>query len=318
MDQGATAALLYGLASSGMTFANKSLFAVNFPYVSVVLLLQMAFTVCALKAMKYLGKVNFSDFSFPLGKRLWFASAMYCSNVGFALTSLGGLSIPVYQVLKRMTPAAACFLAFVVLGKKPSTRIVGAISMICFGTLIMGFGDLMFNAEAYFYGLGSVISQALYLTYVEKSGCDKDLDTMTVLYANSINCIPILLAMSLINGDLMACLKGNEIHQGNVWITLSIILTMGTFLNYTLFLCTMVNSALATTIVGVFKAVLVSLLGFFTFNGQPITELLLLGMIFNTSGAIYYAYVKYDEKRKSSVHKYTDLTEQVATSDSKV
>lgn len=77
---------------------------------------------------------------------------------------------------------------------------------------------------------------------------------------------------------------------------LGIILTLGTLLNYTLFLCTLVNSAVATTIVGVFKAILVTLLGFFTFDGQPVTVLLVVGMVANTVGALYYSYVRYEEK----------------------
>ena len=45
-------------------------------------------------------------------------------------------------------------------------------------------------------------------------------------------------------------LAGDEIYRPIVWAVLIIILSLGSLLNYTMFLCTMLNSAVATTIVG--------------------------------------------------------------------
>ena len=59
-------------------------------------------------------------------------------------------------------------------------------------------------------GFGSVLSQALYLTYVEKSGCAEGMSTLTVLYVNSINCVPLLAAISLVTGDLLDCLRNSK------------------------------------------------------------------------------------------------------------
>ena len=43
---------------------------------------------------------------------------------------------------------------------------------------------------------------------------------------------------------------------------------MGILLNFTSFLCTTFNSALTTSIVGVVKGVLVTLVGYFSFGGM--------------------------------------------------
>ena len=48
---------------------------------------------------------------------------------------------------------------------------------------------------------------------------------------------------------------------------LLLVLILGSILNYSLFLSTSLNSALTTSLVGVFKSVLQTAVGFFTFGG---------------------------------------------------
>ena len=73
--------------------------------------------------------------------------------------------------------------------------------------LFTGFGDLEFSLYAYIFALLSVISQSFYLTYIQKTGMEKGLSTVTVLYTNSVNCIPILLVFTLCNKELLAALR---------------------------------------------------------------------------------------------------------------
>lgn len=53
----------------------------------------------------------------------------------------------------------------------------------------------------------------------------------------------------------------------NFQVIFWLLVTLGAILNYSLFLCTSLNSALTTSLVGVAKSSVQTLLGFFTFGG---------------------------------------------------
>ncbi|XP_058205471.1 UDP-galactose/UDP-glucose transporter 7 isoform X2 [Rhododendron vialii] len=74
-------------------------------------------------------------------------------------------------------------------------------------------------------------------------------------------------------------------------------LVMGIVLNYTMFLCTIVNSALTTTIVGVLKGVGSTTLGFFMLGGVEVHALNVTGLAINTAGGVWYSYAKYQQKQ---------------------
>lgn len=74
--------------------------------------------------------------------------------------------------------------------------------------------------------------------------------------------------------------------------------SVGVVLNYSLFLCTEKNSALTTSLVGVLKSVLQTVIGIFTFGGIQFNTLNGFGLSLNLFGGILYTYVKYQENVK--------------------
>lgn len=62
-----------------------------------------------------------------------------------------------------------------------------------------------------------------------------------------------------------------------------------------MFLCTMHNSALTTTIVGVLRGVVTIVLGFFV-DTVKFHVLNILGLTMNTLGGVWYTWLKYLEK----------------------
>ncbi|KAF5940403.1 hypothetical protein HYC85_021570 [Camellia sinensis] len=84
-------------------------------------------------------------------------------------------------------------------------------------------------------------------------------------------------------------------------------LVMGIVLNYTMFLCTIVNSALTTTIVGVLKGVGSTTLGFFLLGGVEVHALNVTGLIINTAGGVWYSYAKYQQRRNKPPKLMSDV-----------
>ena len=95
-----------------------------------------------------------------------------------------------------------------------------------------------------------------------------------------------------------AFLQGMAQH-GVLWFPFVVLScsVVGCLLNYSLFLCTMHNSALTTTIVGVMKGVVAVLLGFFI-DTVAIHPLNVCGVCLNTAGGVWYSVAKYREKQK--------------------
>jgi solute carrier family 35 protein len=79
-------------------------------------------------------------------------------------------------------------------------------------------------------------------------------------------------------------------------------LLAGMLLNYALFLCTLTNSALTTTVVGVLKGVASTLLGFFLLGGVKLSALHVAGITINTSGGVAYTCVTFQEKQLRRLH----------------
>ncbi|KAF2543712.1 hypothetical protein F2Q70_00034143 [Brassica cretica] len=80
-------------------------------------------------------------------------------------------------------------------------------------------------------------------------------------------------------------------------VILVLSLVMGIVLNFTVFLCTIVNSALTTTIVGVLKGVGSTTQGFVLLGGVEVHALNVSGLVVNTAGGVWYSYAKYRQKK---------------------
>jgi len=73
---------------------------------------------------------------------------------------------------------------------------------------------------------------------------------------------------------------------------LSLSSVLGSLLNFSLFFCTMTNSALTTTIVGAVKGTVTTVIGFFVMNTAAPTTVNVVGIVINTAGAFVYTLMK--------------------------
>ncbi|GFR52719.1 hypothetical protein Agub_g15272, partial [Astrephomene gubernaculifera] len=100
---GIGSAVLYGTTAVSMNFVNKAAMQM-LPLPNAVMVLQMLATLLILHPLLELGWLGFPKFSWATCRRLFWITALYTANVGFALFGLKTLNIPMYNVLKRLTP----------------------------------------------------------------------------------------------------------------------------------------------------------------------------------------------------------------------
>ncbi|XP_072049530.1 uncharacterized protein [Amphiura filiformis] len=292
-----SSAIFYGFCSGSMAFLNKTILtSYNFQHPSILLFGQMIFTSIILRSLKTLGYLLLPDVTYDNLILCALPSVFYTIHAGLALSALGGMSIPMYTVLKRCVPLANLLLAVIVLGRgMPRMGVVASVLVITVGCVIAGLGDLTFDLTAYVAGILSVLSQASYLTLVQKLSLNSKMTATGILYLNTLICTPFLFIFILLTFNLSTLSTYQYIKDPLFISLLVLVMCMGMMLNYSIFLCTTLNSALTTSIVGVIKGVVTTLIGMVTFGGVQLTVLNVIGMIVNTIGSVWYVYEKYLE-----------------------
>ncbi|KAG2450812.1 hypothetical protein HYH02_004647 [Chlamydomonas schloesseri] len=297
---GIGSAVLYGTVAVSMNFVNKASMQM-LPLPNVVMVGQMVATFALLHPLLEAGLLGFPRFSWRTCRRLFWITVLYTANVGFALFGLKTLNIPMYNVLKRLTPMMVLTVKAVIRKRWPRLEISLSVLLVVAGCVVAGIGDLSFDLLGYLFALMSCTMQAAYLLLVEFQG-EEGVSTSEMLYYNAITSLPFLLLVTAATGEaaaLPAAYAAAVATHGPValWATLVSCSLFGCLLNFALFLCTVNNSALTTTIVGVIKGVVAVFLGFFLLGGVKFSVVNVAGISLNTLGAIWYTVLKYQEKR---------------------
>eukprot|EP00090_Calanus_glacialis_P017350 TRINITY_DN27021_c0_g1_i2.p1 TRINITY_DN27021_c0_g1~~TRINITY_DN27021_c0_g1_i2.p1 ORF type:complete len:313 (-),score=31.34 TRINITY_DN27021_c0_g1_i2:208-1065(-) len=264
-------AIFYGCCSLSMNFLNKAIlssYSFNFPF--YIMACQMFVTVIVLQIIRIFSHSSIINYNIQDGKKVLPASLCFLLHTTLSLTALHGMNIPMYGAIKRCTPLVTLVLSLVILKKAPpSAALLGSIVLITAGCLIAGAGDLQFDAFAYTIGGLSCFAQAGYFTLVQKDSEVNKMSTLQMLYLNACNTLPIFLLFSMVLGEFSPAtshLTESSITFIILYITL---LASGGVLMFSTFLCTSLCSAITTSVVGVPKSFLQTVIGYFTFGGVP-------------------------------------------------
>ncbi|KAL3683416.1 hypothetical protein R1sor_001438 [Riccia sorocarpa] len=296
------ASFSYGFSSLAMVFLNKAVLQ-QYTHSMTLLTFQQAATALLIYFGGKIGLIAVRSMDWKTSRRLLPLSIFYNANVAFALASLKGINVPMYIALKRLTPLTVLIAGFFYGKAKPSTKVTLSVILVGLGVVIAAAGDFSFDPMGYAMALTSVFFQTAYLVLVERSGADGGLSSTELMLFNSVLSLPFLVAFILGTGELWISIP--ELTSKMVSLSFSFMvimsLIMGIVLNFTMFLCTIVNSALTTTIVGVLKGVGSTILGFVLLGGVEVHALNVTGLVINTLGGISYSFVKYQEKGRKKL-----------------
>lgn len=292
------AALFYGICSGSMNFLNKLVLSSwHFPSPNFLMLCQMIVLSIGIDLLKHFGYSKAVDYTWEHGKSCIVLSFFFAVNTVIALFALNGMNIPMYNAMRRCVPIANLLLGVIFLRARPSRGIIMSVLTITSGTLVAACGDINFDAHAYTFGVISVISNAAYLTTLQKTGMEKNIGAISIAYINSINCMPVMTFVLLLSGDI------NKIASYPHWSTPSFLFAFlsvvfsGCIFTYSMFLCTTINSALTTSCVSVLKSAFTTWIGMYTFGGVTPTTFFLLGQTINFTGGVMYTLVKYRNRK---------------------
>nr|POE83066.1 putative udp-sugar transporter [Quercus suber] len=280
-----SAAISYGIASMAMVFINKAIL-MQYAQSMTLLTLQQLATAMLIHFGRRMGYTKAKALDMATARKLLPISLFYNANVAFALASLKGVNIPMYIAIKRLTPLAVLIAGFFSGKGRPTIQVSLSVILTAAGVIIAALGDFSFDLFGYGMALTSVFFQTMYLVLVEKSGAEDGLSSIEIMFYNSFLSLPFLLFVIIATGEFPNSLallfaKSNSLY---FLVILILSLVMGIVLNFTMFLCTIVNSALTTTIVGVLKGVGSTTLGFVLLGGVEVHALNVTGLVINTAG----------------------------------
>lgn len=156
----------------------------------------------------------------------------------------------------------------------------------------------------YLLGLASCLSQTGYLMYVVKREKESGMSTFGLFYLNCVLSLPFVLLVAVLTGDLSGAIAYDDIATPGFMGVLLLSSLLGALLNYSIFLCAVVNSPLTLLVSGQFKSIVTVGVGVFTFGGVATNFLSLTGWLLNTIGSVAYAWLKHAEKHGSSSPKH--------------
>lgn len=106
---------------------------IQWPYPNSFLSLQMVASIMVVYTMKAWGLSTVQPLHMKAARALLPVVFFYNTNVGFALAAVRALSIPVYHVLKRLTPVMVLVGKFLMGGSTPSKQITLSVVTVVSG-----------------------------------------------------------------------------------------------------------------------------------------------------------------------------------------
>lgn len=311
--KGIAAAGFYGICSVSSAFVTKMLMdTLDFDFPVTIMVIQMVFTIVVLETLSLLDVITLPSYTLQRGRSFLWPALFYGANAVLALSALSHMNIAMYGVLKRCVPLSTMILSRLILKQNwPSRLTMLTVLLVCLGCVMAGYGDLTFSMSAYLCGMMSNFTQAMYLLLVQRHSQHHKLSTTETLQLNCFNSLPILLVAAVLNGEFWEVWQYPVADHRYFPIVFFFTVSVGMLLNYSLFLCTGLTSALTTSVVGGLKAMVQTLVGMVTFGGISHNLPTYIGIVLNLTGGIGYIAVKYGEnniKIHKGIHKVLSST----------
>lgn len=298
-----SSAAFYAVASTAVILVNKMVLTERgFPAFYFLALAQFVATSIVLLFLCAFGKVDLPRLDRTLFRDIIPISIFYLGNV---LSGLGGtqsLNLPMFTVLRRFSIAMTMFGEYYILSRKPTQEVFLSVVGMVMGAIVAAFNDLSFDMMGYVMVLTNDVFTALSGVYMKKAtNSPKISNKIGVLFYNSVfSAIALIFYLSFLSFQQFTMGQRTvveDILSFEGWKDISFIYlfmaaaSMGSVLNYSIFLCTANNSALTTAVIGCLKNVAVTYYGMIFMSGYVFNLLNFVGLNISIVASLFYTYV---------------------------
>jgi len=295
--EGVVSASLYVLSSLTMTAATKYAASVwRFPGSSTLLNIECIVTAVGMYALA--SPNRYTPLSWPILSTLPLVTLAKAFNMSLSFIAMRRVSLPVYNVLKRLQPVYAMLLDKVVRGTSTTPMEKMAVLLLSLGSIITGIGDLDFDLMGYLIAIAAAGGQSLYLVLARRASdvVSGGLSHVDLLFYTALYNIGIFCPLAVLEGSEVVTFLGRPGECARLLYFLVPYIAVGALLNYTTYWCTAVNSPLATAVAGSLKGVL-STVGGVIFFGSGLSVLGWSGFALSTLGGYVYSEAQSQKRR---------------------
>ncbi len=218
------------------------------------------------------------------------------------LTGLGALkylNIPMFNALRRATTLLTMVGESWLLGARNTRTVQLTVWLMIGGAVLAGFYDFDFNGMGYILVAFNCMATAAYLLYIAQLGKSSGLNTFGLMWYNNAQSIPFVAFLCWYNGDFSEIASYTHLYEWDFLFCFLFQSALAFLLNYSIFLCTQVNSALATSVTGQMKNIITTMVGYFSFGDVTYNAMNVLGLFVGVFASSWYSLLKYYESEAS-------------------
>lgn len=296
-------AFFYSVSSILMIFVNKAVMTqYNFEYFTFLAMMQFFVTSFVIYFLKSIGRLEVPPLTIDLFKQVIPVTLMFLGNILTGLGSTKALSIPMFTALRRFSILLTMLGEWWLLGNRPSNAISFSVFLMVGGAFVAALYDLSFDTYGYLLVILNNAFTALNGVYLKKASISNGCGKISVLYYNSLFSFFIMFLYFLFEhmvstGPIYIPSTFTNVMNYPRWNEPSFVFnfilsaSMGSVLNYSIFLCTTVNSPLTTAVVGATKNIIATYASMMFFSDYTFTYLNFCGINISIAGSLFYSYM---------------------------
>lgn len=183
-------------------------------------------------------------------KKVWLLSILMLLNVGMSLWALGLLSVPLFNVLRRLQTVFVLLIDMIVYKRAQKPSQVVAVFIIFAGAAMSSWGDMNSDVMGVIVAVVAVGLFAFQLQIANQIGNDNSLKIhpLEMNYYQSFVIVPICLVICLIQNSFENFSHNPYIHRVDFWVMLLVFCLSANLLVVSQLMCTINTSALTTSI----------------------------------------------------------------------
>eukprot|EP00903_Cladosiphon_okamuranus_P008976 g8587.t1 len=290
----AFAALFYAASSLLVIFVNKLVLTTKeFPSFFFIAVSQFTSTCLVVSLARVTGHVKLARFDRATARAVAPLMIYFLLNTVSGLGGTQRISLPMFTVLRRFSILMTMIMERYILKTVTSTMVQVSVAMMIGGSVIAAYFDLNFELQGYLLILMNDFFTAAYGISIKRA-LNHNISQTSLLFFNSLFGAIFMTMFILIKPGETEKIVEFGGWRDPTFIGLYLCTSfMGSVLQYSIFLCTRVNSALTTAVVGCVKNLLTTVVGMLGFGHDYQFEMLnCAGMTVSMAGSFLYSWAK--------------------------